>query len=41
MAGISPLAQDSIIEEEASKTEAFGSLWGWVTASSLVVAGIH
>ena len=40
MPGFSLLTQDSIIEAEASTTEAFRSLLGWVAAISLVVGGI-
>jgi len=35
MSGFSLLTQDSIIEAEASTTEAFRSLLGWVAAISL------
>ena len=34
------MTQDSIIEAEASTTEAFRNLLGWVAAISLVVGGI-
>jgi putative ABC transport system permease protein len=38
--GFSLLTQDSIINAQASTTEAFRSLLGWVAAISLVVGGI-